>query len=92
VAHCRSRPWEPEKFSSRLEQDENLDNCFNVFVPTKRVQTSTGFSGIEVYMNLFMARNLSLRIQAYMKQYNKAIHQCRRRRVAAWQLKCLAAW
>lgn len=26
VAHCRSRPWEPEKFSSPQEQDENLDN------------------------------------------------------------------
>ncbi len=26
VAHCRSRPWEPEKFNSREEQDENLDN------------------------------------------------------------------
>ena len=26
VSHCRSRPWEPEKFSSRQEQDENLDN------------------------------------------------------------------
>ncbi len=26
IAHCRSRPWEPEKFSSRLEQNENLEN------------------------------------------------------------------
>jgi adenylate kinase family enzyme len=26
MAHCRSRPWEPEKFSSRQEQDANLDN------------------------------------------------------------------
>jgi adenylate kinase family enzyme len=26
IAHCRSRPWEPEKFCSRQEQDENLDN------------------------------------------------------------------
>jgi adenylate kinase family enzyme len=26
LAHCRSRPWEPEKFSSRREQDANLDN------------------------------------------------------------------
>ncbi|MCP9848749.1 AAA family ATPase [Cyanobium sp. Morenito 9A2] len=26
LSHCRSRPWEPEKFSSRQEQDENLDN------------------------------------------------------------------
>jgi adenylate kinase family enzyme len=26
VAHCLSRPWEPEKFRSRHEQDENLDN------------------------------------------------------------------
>jgi len=26
LAHCRSRPWEPEKFSSPQEQDENLDN------------------------------------------------------------------
>lgn len=26
IAHCRSRPWEPEKFSSRQEQDENLEN------------------------------------------------------------------
>ena len=26
IAHCRSRPWEPEKFCSQQEQDENLDN------------------------------------------------------------------
>lgn len=26
IAHCRSRPWEPEKFSSHQEQDENLVN------------------------------------------------------------------
>ena len=26
IAHCLSRPWEPEKFGSRHEQDENLDN------------------------------------------------------------------
>lgn len=23
IAHCRVRPWEPEKFSSKEEQDEN---------------------------------------------------------------------
>ena len=26
IEHCRSRPWEPEKFGSRQEQDENLEN------------------------------------------------------------------
>lgn len=26
VAHCRARPWEPEKFGSREEQDKHLDN------------------------------------------------------------------
>jgi len=26
IAHCRARPWEPEKFSSRREQDKNLGN------------------------------------------------------------------
>lgn len=26
IAHCRARLWEPEKFSSREEQDENLEN------------------------------------------------------------------
>jgi len=29
VAHCRSRPWEPEKFSSRQEQDEHLDHLIH---------------------------------------------------------------
>ncbi|PKM25810.1 MAG: shikimate kinase [Gammaproteobacteria bacterium HGW-Gammaproteobacteria-13] len=29
IAHCRSRPWEPEKFNSRQEQDENLDNLID---------------------------------------------------------------
>ena len=24
--HCRARPWEPEKFGSREEQDANLEN------------------------------------------------------------------
>lgn len=26
VAHCRARPWEPEKFCSKEEQDKNLNN------------------------------------------------------------------
>jgi len=26
VAHCRARPWEPEKFDSPREQHENLEN------------------------------------------------------------------
>lgn len=26
IAHCLSRPWEPGKFGSRQEQDENLEN------------------------------------------------------------------
>ena len=26
IAHCKARPWEPEKFKSSQEQDENLDN------------------------------------------------------------------
>lgn len=26
VAHCRSRPWEPEKFGSRQEQDSHLEH------------------------------------------------------------------
>ncbi|NUM33331.1 MAG: AAA family ATPase [Candidatus Brocadiae bacterium] len=26
IAHCLSRPWEQEKFGSRQEQDENLEN------------------------------------------------------------------
>lgn len=26
IAHCRSRPWEPEKFGSPQEQDDNLKN------------------------------------------------------------------
>lgn len=25
VAHCRARPWEPEKYASRQEQDHNLN-------------------------------------------------------------------
>jgi hypothetical protein len=56
------------------------------------MQTGMGFPGIKLYMNLFMARNLSLCIQANIKHYNMAIHQGSRRRVAAWKFKCLAAW
>ena len=26
IAHCRARPWEPEKFSSKEDQDANLEN------------------------------------------------------------------
>ena len=29
VAHCRSRPWEPEKFGSREEQDAHLANLID---------------------------------------------------------------
>ncbi|MCA1772773.1 MAG: shikimate kinase [Halomonas sp.] len=26
IAHCRERPWEPEKFDSKEAQDKNLEN------------------------------------------------------------------
>ncbi|MGJ7462528.1 shikimate kinase [Halomonas sp. MA07-2] len=26
IAHCRARPWEPEKFGSKEEQDDNLNH------------------------------------------------------------------
>lgn len=29
IKHCQSRPWQPEKFSSRQEQDQNLNNLIN---------------------------------------------------------------
>ena len=29
VAHCRTRPWEPEKFGTSQEQDENLENLIS---------------------------------------------------------------
>jgi adenylate kinase family enzyme len=29
IAHCRARPWEPEKFRSSREQDENLGNLLD---------------------------------------------------------------
>lgn len=29
IAHCRARPWEPEKFSSKAEQDANLNNLID---------------------------------------------------------------
>ena len=29
VAHCRARPWEPEKFPSPEAQNENLDNLID---------------------------------------------------------------
>ena len=29
VQHCRLRPWEPEKFASKAQQDENLENLID---------------------------------------------------------------
>lgn len=29
IRHCQSRPWEPEKFSSKQAQDDNLNNLIN---------------------------------------------------------------
>ena len=50
VAHCRMRPWEPEKFGTLQEQDENLENLI-AWVST--YETRTDEYGLRRHRALF---------------------------------------
>lgn len=50
VAHCRTRPWEPEKFGTPQEQDENLEN---LIAWVRSYETRTDQYGLRRHRALF---------------------------------------
>lgn len=50
VAHCRARPWEPEKFGTIQEQDENLEN---LIAWVRCYETRTDEYGLRRHRDLF---------------------------------------
>lgn len=52
VAHCHARPWEPEKFASSQEQDQNLDNLIEW---VKTYATRTDEYGLQRHRALYEA-------------------------------------
>lgn len=50
VAHCRTRPWEPTKFASKLEQDANLEN---LIAWVRDYETRTDEYGLHRHKTLF---------------------------------------
>jgi hypothetical protein len=50
LAHCRSRPWEPEPFSSWQEQDEHLDGLIE---GVKSYEERTDDSGLSRQRDLY---------------------------------------
>jgi len=54
VAHCRLRPWEPEKFNSIEEQNENLDNLIEW---VRSYETRTDEYGLSSHKHLYASFN-----------------------------------
>lgn len=50
IAHCRARPWEPEKFSSHHEQDKNLENLIEW---VRSYETRTDEYGLRRHRELY---------------------------------------
>lgn len=50
VAHCRARPWEPEKFGTLQEQNENLEN---LIAWVRSYETRTDEYGLRRHRALF---------------------------------------
>jgi hypothetical protein len=53
IAHCCSRPWEPEKFSSHQEQDENLYNLIQWVRPYEKRDDEYGLCRHQVLYESF---------------------------------------
>ncbi|MGJ3252301.1 MAG: shikimate kinase [Elainellaceae cyanobacterium] len=50
IEHCRRRPWEPEKFASESEQEQNLDNLIKW---VSEYETRRDEYGLEQHRRLF---------------------------------------
>lgn len=50
IAHCCKRPWEPEKFSSKREQDENLEHLIQWI---RSYETRTDEYGLQRHRRLY---------------------------------------
>lgn len=66
MAHCRGRPWEPEKFSSREEQNANLENLIT-WVAT--YETREDEYGLKRHRKLFDAFSGKKREFRHPKEY-----------------------
>jgi adenylate kinase family enzyme len=60
MAHCRSRAWEPSKFSSRQEQEDNLDNLIQWVRSYETRADEYGLSRHRALYQFFRGRKLEL--------------------------------
>ncbi len=66
IAHCRSRPWEPEKFKSRQEQDKNLNTLIEW---VQSYEHRTDEYGLSRHKNLYESFNGNKRELKNTTQY-----------------------
>lgn len=66
VAHCRARPWEPEKFRSKNEQDANLANLIEWVAA---YDTRSDEYGLRRHRALYKAFNGKKRELTHLSQY-----------------------
>lgn len=75
IAHCRARPWEPEKFSTKEKQDENLDN---LIAWVSSYETRSDEYGLPRHRALYEAFHGKKREFKHPSEYESAIrpHSC----------------
>ena len=66
IAHCLSRPWEPEKFSSHQEQEENLDNLVKW---VRAYETRTDEYGLSRHRELYQSFRGNKRELSHPREY-----------------------
>ncbi|GED47357.1 hypothetical protein HME01_32090 [Vreelandella aquamarina] len=66
IAHCRARPWEPEKFDSQEEQDDNLHNLIEWVCA---YETRSDEYGLRRHRALFESFNGKKRELNYSSEY-----------------------
>jgi adenylate kinase family enzyme len=60
IAHCLSRPWEPDKFASRQEQDAHLNNLLDWVRSYERRADEYGLSRHRQLYDTFAGRKREL--------------------------------
>jgi adenylate kinase family enzyme len=76
MAHCRSRPWEPEKFSSSQEQDDNLDNLLQW---VRSYETRDDEYGLSRHRSLYQSFDGKKRELCHPSEYESVcgIYRCK---------------
>lgn len=67
IEHCLSRPWEPEKFGSRQEQHENLENLVQW---VRSYETRTDEYGLSRHRKLYESFNGKKRELSDPREYD----------------------